>query len=103
MDTIEARVAAGIARCDERAPEGWRDVIVLDRLDISSGTDCIAGQLSTAFGRDFWLVLDADLPEKAVPLGLMRSGPYFLSYDEKIRTENQALTAEWRRQLGGES
>lgn len=40
-----ARVAQGMALLDEKMP-GWAERIDLERLDIASGTHCVAAQLS---------------------------------------------------------
>lgn len=42
-DTIETRVARGVALLDEKLP-GWVDRIDLEKLDLSSACDCILGQ-----------------------------------------------------------
>lgn len=42
-DTIETRVARGVALLDERLP-GWVERIDLYKLDLASGCRCILGQ-----------------------------------------------------------
>jgi hypothetical protein len=42
-DTIETRVAQGVALLDEKLP-GWVNRIDLDKLDLASTCDCILGQ-----------------------------------------------------------
>lgn len=44
---LDARVAKGAALLDEKDP-GWLDVIDIDRLDVHSTVDCVAGQLFSA-------------------------------------------------------
>lgn len=41
----DERVAAGVALLDEKGPEGWRERINLDTLDINSLAGCILGQI----------------------------------------------------------
>jgi hypothetical protein len=43
VNAITERVERGAALLDERRP-GWLDLIDLDRLDLTSGCDCVAGQ-----------------------------------------------------------
>lgn len=42
-DTIEARVARGVALLDEKLP-GWDRRIDLDKLDLASPCNCVLGQ-----------------------------------------------------------
>lgn len=94
-DTIETRVARGVALLGEKAP-AWANMINLDLLDLSSECRCVLGQ---AWGGDeafdpYWAAVeelfpeDADADGQAVAHGFdSRSGD--LDFDE--------LTAEWRR------
>ena len=44
VNDITGRVERGAALLDEKRPDWWQD-IDLDRLDISTGCTCVAGQL----------------------------------------------------------
>lgn len=44
MSTVTGRVERGAALLDEKQPGWWR-LVDLNRLDISTGCDCVAGQV----------------------------------------------------------
>lgn len=88
--TIEQRVANGAAWLDENRP-GWLGDIDVNRIDISSGCNCILGQ---AFGHY------SDSPEEArwddgfiaADRGFIAAGVHSLVADDE-----EALADEWRR------
>lgn len=43
MDTMEQRVAKGVALLDEKMPK-WRDFVDLELLDMSEAAYCVLGQ-----------------------------------------------------------
>jgi hypothetical protein len=45
MIDYEARVQRGIDLLDRRASSGWAMMISTERLDVSSGADCVLGQV----------------------------------------------------------
>ncbi len=89
--TTQDRVKAGAAFMDQLLPEGWRDRINEQELDIAYDGSCVIGQCCGSFGR-VMTHLDVS-PEKAVALGFFEStGP------KRSRRYNR-LTAAWRREL----
>jgi hypothetical protein len=60
MNAFTERVGRGAALLDERRPDWWR-LVDLDRLDIGSPCDCIAGQLYMGGGnyRNWTMVMDS--------------------------------------------
>lgn len=84
--TIAGRVARGVALLDERGPQGWRDKIDLDRLDIIY--NCVLDQV---FG-DFTGGMEA--------LGLRLFDNQSTGYGFNCGgDEKGAVEAEWRRVL----
>lgn len=47
--TAENAVDNGIKWLDANGPEGWRDKIDLERLNMADGIDCILGQLYDSY------------------------------------------------------
>lgn len=45
MNRFAEQVARGMALLDERGPTNWRKRINLNTLDVSTGEDCILGQV----------------------------------------------------------
>lgn len=103
--TIEQRVARGIALLNEKGPRGWRRRVRVTQLDMGDPCRCVLGQV---FGRHddggqgyFWATEAHDSPLRGTLREGTRSSAYgFVGYDtDDIDSEHQTLTAEWRRQL----
>ena len=97
-DTIQARVACGVALLDEKLP-GWVERIDLDTLNLASPCRCILGQTwDLPVGVDYTAfalhadALDIDGDEE-VAYGFNAGGEDWFE-DEG---EYDALTAEWKR------
>lgn len=98
-ESIEARVARGVALLDEKLP-GWIERIDLDKLDLASGCNCILGQTWSKGdddGRFTAFELQADAlglyGEDENDYGFNAGGEDYF----EDRPEYDALTAEWRR------
>lgn len=104
-ESIEARVARGVALLDERLPS-WDERIDLDRLDLHSSCNCILGQ-EFANHEDVdgetWTGYDA-----AQSALLNHADPTEYGFDLTGREAASfpALTSEWKRLIlarrGGE-
>jgi hypothetical protein len=92
MSTVTARVAAGMALLDERAP-GWLERIDLAALNMRC--NCIVNQVSS---RSFFMGLhDLGLADgAAADHGFWWDADDSLT-DSEIDADIQALDAEWRR------
>jgi hypothetical protein len=87
--TITERVERGAALLDEKRPEWWQ-LIELERLDIGSHCDCIAGQLSGGYNYRFLADIGVENAEHEESAGF----DTFRQCDRE--TEYAALTAAWR-------
>ncbi len=45
MKDLHVSVGRGIELLDRHGPEGWRQLLDLERLDLSQPEDCVLGQL----------------------------------------------------------
>ena len=112
---VNRRVARGAALLDAQVPN-WRDRIDVDRLNMSSGENCVLGQLYlNEYGEHDWsaglkalsLTIDdrADADD-AVPIPVGDSASYgfevFNDELESFRTVGDALGAAWRALLRGD-
>ena len=101
-DTIETRVAQGVALLDEQLP-GWVDRIDLDTLNLASPCRCILGQTwdewSDPTDEDDRYFLHAHrlLGPAAGVVAEAEHGFNSVHYGRLMREEFAALTAEWRR------
>jgi hypothetical protein len=84
---IPVSVEHGAALLDERLP-GWRAAIDADSLDLSSGCDCVLGQV---FG---------DFNKGEAVLDLSRADSRRLGFFVSGGTTYTRLTAAWRRVIG---
>jgi hypothetical protein len=84
-----AAVARGVELLDEAGPAGWREVIDLGLLNLSSGRLCVLGQLYGSY-QDGLQELDV---ERAHDLGFV-CGHWSICYCDH-------LTELWRERLTG--
>lgn len=87
--THDQRVQRGIAILDGLGPEGWRDRVDLDDLEIADGTCCILGQV---FGNFY------EMPAKL--RGVMYSVEY--GFNTSFALDGWVavkLNAAWRKAL----
>ena len=95
---FEEEVTAGIALLDKQGPEGWRNKIDVETLDLAYIDKCILGQV---YGNYFdgLKVLDVDFDED----NFDSVAPYaFCIYEGSTRQDDyyfRELTLEWVRQL----
>jgi hypothetical protein len=82
VSTVAERAERGAALLDERMP-GWWQHIDLDRLDIDSPCDCVAGQIG-----GYTEILQA--------LGLDDGAEYDYGFDGGSFASTRALTPAWR-------
>jgi len=50
-EAVRGRILAGAAWLDKNAPADWRQKVNLDRLQMSSGTDCVIAQVFGAYSK----------------------------------------------------
>lgn len=90
-----ARVERGAALLDEKGPDGWRDRIDLDRLNMSDTSWCVLGQVYS--GVTTWGGYGEGLRVLGVtpwPAGNAR-GPGYYGFDETTRADLHALDRAW--------
>lgn len=95
---IHERVGRGAALQDEKRPGWWR-LIDLDRLDVASSCDCVAGQQPGGYDRTM-NALGIERSAEAASCGFQAYAPGLdladLEYGRIIAEEYDALTGAWR-------
>ncbi len=92
------RVANGIALLDREGPEGWRERIDCDSLDLADGCNCVLGQV---YG-DFWPAIAAFAPTEtrdAFSVAHAFAVSWEANASESLPDRYAPLTAAWRRAL----
>lgn len=104
MANYEKRVQRGIKFLDSKGPEGWRELLNLETLDLSSTHSCVLGQL---YGGDvpaedagwvsgFWHATHEAFPELASDFKKLRK----LGFEADAPEESySAQTDAWKRVL----
>jgi hypothetical protein len=111
MLTVEQRVQRGVALMDLLAPEGWREWIDCDHLDMSKASWCILGQVYVSYWYAPRSFSDFDLAD----YGFTTNGtkysyaPWAVYEDDEDyycsecnsndAPDFNALTSEWRKVL----
>jgi hypothetical protein len=97
--TVQERASNGFVFLNDRGPEGWRERIDLDRLDIDHAYFCVLGQVfaDNDEGVDGYEWALADFGFAGDAEELIFNGFYSL----REASEAPALTAAWRDLISG--
>lgn len=92
---MEAEVRKGIALLDAIGPHGWRNRIVLSRLNLADGENCVLGQVYGSYGTGLFTVFrDYDLlSERSAQHGFTPGWDNEQKYPELTRTWKQLINA----------
>jgi hypothetical protein len=90
-------VRLAIEHLDRVAPEGWRDRIDLDALNLTSLQDCVLGQIYRRSDTDYRGYGHGMVELREAPGG---DPSWFERYDENVYAADRDYLDEWRRQLG---
>jgi hypothetical protein len=97
--TVQERASNGFAFLNDRGPEGWRERIDLDRLDIDHAYFCVLGQVFADNDEDVdgyeWALADFGFAGDAEEL--IFNGFYSL----RDASDAPTLTAAWRDLISG--
>lgn len=96
--TVEQRVARGIALLDERGPEGWRDRVNLDDLDMINPRRCVLGQVYDKGNGPYSSRTGWRIGKRALAIG-GDGRPKTFGFIEYHNEDPATLADEWRRQL----
>ncbi|MCZ0981797.1 hypothetical protein O1L60_30765 [Streptomyces diastatochromogenes] len=104
--SVEQRASNGFEFLNLRGPEGWRERINLDLLDIDHGYFCVLGQVfdkeAVEVGLD-GLGYEYALAELDLERFDNNDGPVFLGFYSLGNGDGPTLTAAWRSLLRGET
>lgn len=100
VPTVAERVDAGLVLLHEKGPPHWREFIDVEKLDISSPSWCIIGQLNQYAPLEdgcWWTRLAVDEAQLAAPYGLIVYPHQSFTPDTPALYDE--LTAEWKARL----
>lgn len=104
MANYEKRVQRGIAFLDSMGPEGWREMLNLETLDLSHTHSCVFGQIFTrdvspediGWVSGFWVATHDRFPELNGDFKKLRK----LGFEADEPDESYAETTEaWKRAI----
>lgn len=97
MSNVDELVAKGIALLDEKGPEGWRDRIDLDELDVSGGCTCVLAQVYGTYGRGCTALRMASTGCPCCETG--KDQAHDFGFNDTCDISYDQLTAAWRAAL----
>jgi hypothetical protein len=104
QDDLRECVKRGITLIDQHAPRDWRNSVNLGKLNMSSGVNCILGQLYGTFPNGL-LALEFKMGERAYLSNdddwqkICHNG--FALDSTRPLTDCNILTNLWREEIGG--